>query len=273
LNAGVNEQVVADMKFWDSHCHLSTPGRTIDERMGRLMEIADRVGVERVVLSMGLPPLLTNPTPEQLRKKNDETMEALLHWNHRAFGLCYVSGEHVEESLKEIDRCVAKGPLIGIKLWVAKRCNTPEVETLVKRAHELKGLIVQHAWQKTGGNPPGESTPQDVAELAGRLPEVPMVCYHAGGNWEAGTRALRPHKNVYVEIAGSNPTAGFVEMAVREVGAERVVYGSDAAGRSFASQIGKVLGTQLPEATKELIASGNLQRLLTPILKAKGMTV
>lgn len=261
------------MKIWDAHCHLSTPGRTIDERMARLVEIADRVGVERVVLSMGLPPLLTNPTPEQLRKKNDETMEALLHWNHRAFGLCYVSGEYVEASLQEISRCIEKGPLIGIKLWVAKRCNTPEVETLVKRTHELKGLIVQHAWQKTGGNPPGESTPLDVAELAARLPEVPLVCYHAGGNWEAGIRALRPHKNVYVEIAGSNPTAGFVEMAVREVGAERIIYGSDAAGRSFASQVGKLLDAQIPEAAKELIARGNLQRLITPILKAKGVAL
>jgi uncharacterized protein len=261
------------MKIWDAHCHLSTPGRTVDERMSRLMEVADRLGIDRVVLSMGLPPLITNPTPDQLRQKNDETMAALLHWHHRAFGLCYVSGEQVEASLQEIDRCVAKGSLVGIKLWVAKRCNSPEVETLVKRVHELRGLIVQHAWHKTGGNPPGESTPEDMAELAARVPEIPLVCYHTGGNWEAGIRALRPYKNVYAEIAGSNPTAGFVEMAVRELGAERIVYGSDAAGRSFASQIGKVLGAQIPEAAKELIASGNLRRLLTPILKAKGMEV
>ena len=261
------------MKFWDAHCHLSTPGRTLDERMARLIEIADRVGVERLVLSMGLPPLVTNPTPAQLRQKNDETMEALQHWHHRAFGLCYVSGEHVEESLQEIERCVVKGPLIGIKLWVAMRCNTPQVEKLVRRAGELKALIVQHAWQKVGGNPPGESTPADVAELAVRVPGIPLVCYHAGGNWEAGIRALRPHKNVYVEVAGSNPTAGFVEVALREVGPERIIYGSDAAGRSFASQVGKVIGADIPEPMKELIAAGNLRRLITPILKAKGVTL
>lgn len=261
------------MKFWDAHCHLSTPGRTVDERMARLIEIADRVGVERLVLSMGLPPLITNPTPAQLRQKNDETMEALQHWHHRAFGLCYVSGEHAEQSLQEIERCVVKGPLIGIKLWVAMRCNTPQVEKLVRRAGELKALIVQHAWQKVGGNPPGESTPADVAELAARVPEIPLICYHAGGNWEAGIRALRPHKNVYVEVAGSNPTAGFVEVALREVGPERIIYGSDAAGRSFASQVGKVIGADIPEPMKELIAAGNLRRLITPILKAKGVTL
>jgi predicted TIM-barrel fold metal-dependent hydrolase len=62
-------------------------------------------------------------------------------------------------------------------------------------------------------------------------------------------------------------------MAVRELGAERVIYGSDAGGRSFASQLGKVLGAQIPDAAKQLILSGNLKRLMTPILQRKGIKV
>jgi hypothetical protein len=41
-------------------------------------------------------------------------------------------------------------------------------------------------------------------------------------------------------MCGFDPTAGVTEMAVREVGAARVLYGSDAGGRSFASQLAKV---------------------------------
>ena len=37
-------------------------------------------------------------------------------------------------------------------------------------------------------------------------------------------------KNVSADVAGSDPTAGFTEMAVRELGAERVLYGSDVRG-------------------------------------------
>ena len=59
-------------------------------------------------------------------------------------------------------------------------------------------------------------------------------------------------------------------MAVRELGPERVVYGSDVGGRSFASQLAKVLGADIPDSAKELVAGGNLRRLLTPILRAKG---
>ncbi len=74
-----------------------------------------------------------------------------------------------------------------------------------------------------------------------------------------------------VETAGSDPTTGFVEMAVRELGAERVVYGSDVPGRSFGSQLAKVTGADVPEAAKQLILAGNLRRLLGPILRAKGL--
>ena len=74
-------------------------------------------------------------------------------------------------------------------------------------------------------------------------------------------------------MAGSNPTTGFVEMAVRELGAERVIYGSDAGGRSFASQLSKVMGARIPDSAKELILGGNLRRLLKPVLRAKGYRV
>jgi predicted TIM-barrel fold metal-dependent hydrolase len=60
-------------------------------------------------------------------------------------------------------------------------------------------------------------------------------------------------------------------MAVRELGAERVIYGSDIGGRSYASQLAKVQGADIPEADKKLILGLNLKRMLTPILNLKGV--
>ena len=62
-----------------------------------------------------------------------------------------------------------------------------------------------------------------------------------------------------------------LRLAVRELGEQRVLFGSDAGGRSFASQIAKVEGADLPDATKRLVFKENLKRLLTPILAAKGV--
>src|SRR4051812_35492561 len=259
--------------IWDLHCHLSgVNGRTPDERMAQMIEYADRMGVDRLCIYMGWP-FLTDPKPEEFRRQNDEVIQALSHWHHRAFGFVYLNPHYPQESLAELERCVRDGPMVGVKLWVARRCSEPELDPIIQRAAELKALIFQHTWWKTGGNPPGESTPFDLAALAVRHPGVPIVCGHTGGNWEVGIRAVRALPHVSIDLAGSDPTSGFTEMAVRELGAERVLYGSDVGGRSFASQIAKVTGANIPEAAKRLILGENLKRLLLPILTAKGMSV
>jgi predicted TIM-barrel fold metal-dependent hydrolase len=238
--------------------------------MARLLTFADRMGVERVCLHMGYP-FLTDPTPEQLREQNDQVMKAISHHHDRAFAFVYVSARHPEASRRELDRCVKDGPMVGVKLWVARRCHEREIDPLIQRAAELKAPILQHTWAKATGNLTGESHPSELAALAKRHPKAAILCGHTGGDWAIGIRAVRDCPNVVVELGGSDPTTGFVEMAVRELGAERIVYGTDAWGRSFASQIAKVQGADVPEAAKRLIFKDNLKRLLTPILTAKGV--
>ena len=259
--------------IWDLHCHLNGfNGRTPDEKMAEMIRVADRMRIDRMCVYMGYPFDL-DPTPETLRAHNDQVLQALTHWHHRAFGFVYLSPNHVEFSLRELERCVRDGPMTGIKLWVAKRASAPELDVIIERAAALRAVIFQHTWWKVDGNFPGESTPLDLAELARRHPRVPIICGHTGGDWERGIRAIRELKNVSLDLAGSDPTAGFVEMAVREAGADRVIYGSDVGGRSFASQLGKVMGADIPEPARRLILSENLKRMMTPILQAKGMRV
>src|SRR5581483_7029015 len=178
--------------IWDLHCHLSgVTGRTPDERMAQLVEIADRVGIDRRCVYMGLS-WTKIPTPERLRQENDDVLQALSHWHDRAFGFVYCSAEHVEASLEEMDRCVAKGPMVGVKLWVAKKCAAADIDPIIARAAELKAVIFQHTWFKTDGTTyPGESSPYDLVELAKRFPNVPLICGHTGGTWELGIRAVR----------------------------------------------------------------------------------
>ena len=257
--------------IWDLHTHLfGVPGRTPDERMAQLIEFADRVGIERLCVYMGMT-WSRYPRPDDFRRQNDQVLQALSHWHHRAFGFVYLNPRFVRESLDELNRCVRDGPMVGAKLWVALPSREAELDPIVSRAAELKAVVFQHTWLKAAGNDPGESTPMDVAALAARHPEATLVCGHTGGDWERGIRVIRPHRNVYADLAGSDPTAGFTEMAVRELGAERVLYGSDAGGRSFASQLAKVTGADVPAAAKDLILGQNLKRLLAPILQAKGV--
>jgi predicted TIM-barrel fold metal-dependent hydrolase len=269
-----DSELGGNLRIWDQHAHLSSvPGNTPEEHMAFLVKCMDRVGVERLILSQGYS-AEEHPTPDQIRAENDRVMRAVKAFPDRAYGSVYLSPVYLGFSLQEFDRCVRDGPMVSIgEIEAEARCNVPEMDPIVERAVEMNLPVLQHEWLKAGGNETGESSPFDVVELARRHPKLQIVCAHTGGNWELAIRAIRTTKNVYAGIAGSDPTSGFVEMAVRELGAERVIYGSDVGGRSFSSQIAKVAGANISTADKELILGGNLRRLLTPMLQRKGYKV
>ena len=269
--AGAGEPDTTSTAVWEMHGHLTGVNGTPEERITQLLKYADRMGIEKVIFFLGFA-RDHEPSPEQFRRDNDVLLRALDHARGRALGFVYLNPKFTDESLKELDRCVRDGPMVGVKLWVALRCHDARLDPVVERATELKAVVFQHTWLKTTGNLPEESTPDDIAQLAARHPDATLIAGHLGGDWERGIRSIRAPRNVYAGISGSDPTAGMVEMAVRELGAERVIYGSDFGGRSLASQLAKVYGADISEEAKRLILGGNIRRLLRPILTAKGMT-
>jgi predicted TIM-barrel fold metal-dependent hydrolase len=259
------------MEIWDVHTHLAgIAGNTPESRLGRLLEFADRMGIARLCVYMGMT-WSYDPSPADLRQQNDDVLAAISKYPDRAFGFVYLSPKHVRESLDELNRCVADGPMVGVKLWVAEHADAPELDAIVERATELKAVVFQHTWIKITGNLPGESTPMQLATLAARHPNAKFICGHTGGDWEQGIRAVRPHANISVDLGGGDPVAGITEMAVRELGPQRILFGSDAPGRSFASQLAKVYGADVPHEAKQYILSTNLKRLLQSILTDKGI--
>jgi len=263
------------LRIWDCHCHMvGFAGSTAEEKADDMIKFADRMGVERMILLTGWT-LKRAPGLEGLRDGNNEVFAAVKHAPNRFCGYAFMDPNYMPACLEEIERCIANGPLVGLKFEfdTLKKANSTELDPIFARASELHAVILHHTWIKTNGNEPDESTPMELAETVRRHPNAIVVCGHTGGNWELGIRAIRDVKNMYCDLSGSDPTAGYTEMAVRELGPERVLYGSDIGGRSFASQLGKVMGADIPESTRRLVMGGNQRRLLQPILKQKGITV
>lgn len=256
--------------IWDVHTHLAgLPGRDPGEKAEHLLRYAARLGIHRVCVFMGLT-WQYDPTPEELAQANREVLEVVKRFPDQVFGFVYLNPNHRDASLDEFRRHVVDGPMVGIKLWVARRCADPVLDPIIEAAIKYQVPILQHTYLKTTGNLPGESTPEDLATLARRHPEATFIAAHCGGNWELGFRIFRNCPNILVDLSGFDPTAGATEAAVHYLGAQRVVFGSDAPGRSFATQLGKVLGAAISDQDRELILRENLRRLLAPVAASKG---
>jgi predicted TIM-barrel fold metal-dependent hydrolase len=122
--------------------------------------------------------------------------------------------------------------------------------------------VLCHCWYKTVQHYEGESTPADIADLAGRFPDVTLIAAHLTPAGVRGVLDLEAHANICVDTSGAQPFAGVIEYAVSRLGARRILYGSDVPGRDFSAQLGRIYGARIGEAERDLVLSGNARRVL-----------
>jgi predicted TIM-barrel fold metal-dependent hydrolase len=262
-------------RIWDGHCHLADfEGQTPEQKMASMLRLADRMGIERMCIFLGYP-FKFDADPAEMRRQNDQVMEAVAHSDGRAYGYAFMNPAYPEACVDEVNRCIRDGPMIGVKfeLDTPSLASAPEMDPIIARVGELKAVVMHHTYIKITGNLVGESTPMDLVPLARRHPSTTIICGHTGANWDIGIRAIRDTRNLYADLCGSDPTMGYREMAIRELGAERLMYGSDVPGRGIASQLAKVMGANISESARHMILGENLRRILRPILVAKGVKV
>jgi len=248
----------------DVHVHLRTPGPVPSaEEISRCRRLAAAQGIERVHLLGNLISVGGyEPQPAHVRTVNDNTLAAMAATPDFISGLCYLNPAHgAAFCLEEMDRCVVRGGMIGVKLWVAVHARRPELDPILARAGALGVPVLHHAWYKTVGHVAQESDPADIAALAARHPRTRILMAHLGGGLWRGVRAIVGLPNVMVDTSGAQPEADLVEYAVRALGAERVLYGSDWPLRDFATQTARIRGARLTERERDLVLGGNARRL------------
>lgn len=269
------------LRIWDIHYHGFASPDGIRQHT-ETMQYVERMGIERV-FSLEIGGSLDRPfEPTGMEAQQQEILK---RDSHRVSGLTCVDPGDPDRSIDKMVRWIRNGPCVGIKYAGqgrnAIRCNHPNNDAIIGMAAELNALIYIHTWLKVGGDPrrpgggnlSGEATPMDLALLAKRFPDVPLICGHSGGDWELGIRAVRPYKNVYLEFAGSDPHSGAVDLAVKELGADRIVWGGHVPSRSYATELSKVLDADLTQEQRMLILGGNLRRIAASIFQKKGYKI
>ncbi len=249
----------------DCHAHLTGEHTGITRIWGRndgaLIAAAERVGIDVSCAS-----ILTTAMPAPLadfQECNRQMAAATRQFPGKVRGYCYVNPGYTREALWEIRHYVEEHGFMGVKLYNEYKCTDPILYPIVELAIELGVPILHHAGHPHRPIPqqPNISDSGDLAALAIRYPEAVLIVAHigGGGDWEWTIKAARATPNLYLDTSGSVFDSGMVAMAVRVVGAERVLFGCDT---SFTAGIGKIRAANLTDAQTALIMGGNMARLL-----------
>ena len=250
----------------DCHAHLHHhSSASYRENDRKLIEAADKLGIDKLCCSILTP--RRPATAEGFRECNVWMAEGMKRFPGRVLGYCYVNPGHPREALDDIRRCVEDRGFMGVKLYNEHRCTEPVVYPVIELAIELRVPILHHAGHGHYPFPgqPNISDGGDLAELARRYPEAMLICAHigGGGDWEWTIKALRNAPSVYLDTSGSVIDEGIVEMAVRVLGVDRVLFACD---NSMTAGVGKMRGARLGPEDKQKILGGNM----TKILKMRG---
>ncbi len=245
----------------DSHVHIGNWSK--EDSVDNILASASLNNIDALLVSaLGERGYIVYPSIEECISANNLVLKAIERFPDKIFGICYVNPRYPKESLYELDRCIANGPMVGVKLWVSvKASELGLIEPIACKAIELGVPILQHAWYKTTGNMDDESSPSDVVILAKEFPDLRIQMAHLNGAGFRGIADISPYPNIYVDTSGGDPESWILEYAIKELGPNRIVFGSDAPGRNFAVQIGKVKGADISEDVKDMILWKNVKML------------
>ncbi len=221
-------------------------------RRAALAELAhweDQAGIDMAVVM-----------PFPIEKPDNRALTETLAGDPRWIACCQVNPGHGAAAVAELRQAATEWGCRMLKLMPA-RYNAaptgPETRALMDVARELGIAVNVHS----GGN---NSHPLEIGALARRYPEVPIIMDHMGYRYEgrAAILAAQDNPNLYLgtTIAAFEPP--FVAAAVKEVGPERVIFGSNYPSCYPDLAVEALRRGNFGREAEELILGGNLARLL-----------
>ena len=243
-------------KIIDAHVHLWGP--TADADRAVLTEMADRFDLA----AMWVSPLFgwLQPGVEDMVAGND-VAAAFARDDPRVRLFARIDPRHGQKARDELSRCVEELGCAGVKVWMFP-ADDPAMDPLVEQLIDLDRPLLMHALDKAVGQLPLESRPARVATLGRRFPQATIIMAHMGGDFIAGCDAIADVPNVRTDPSGTYCETGMLEWAVETLGADRILFGTDAPGASFINNLAKVLAAEISDVDQDKILRTNARGLL-----------
>ena len=244
------------MKLIDMHAHIFA-ANGYEKEKGRILKTVECYGIDRVCIST-----LNGffPSEDDVENMNLGAYNFTKEHPEIVSAYVYVSPEH-KNALYVLKKGIEDYSMIGAKVWVSERCDSNKMNILAEALIDCDKPLLIHSFKKSTGQVANESSAKDVRALALRYPELKIIMAHVDGNCYEGVECVRELKNVWVDVSGSTARRGEVEYAVEHLGEDRVLFGSDITGCSFAVPYGKVLDARVSCEAREKILWKNAQKL------------
>jgi len=213
----------------------------------------DKYGIDRAVLL---------PTASSVNTRYfEDVVEAIREFPDRFFGFVLINPRH-KGAPERLERAVVDHKLRGVKLH-------PTFEAFAADDHELVYPVVEKSQElgvpvmiHSGQSP--YATPWQIGLVAMDFPKATIVMAHMGLDeivyCDAAVNMAKRAPNLYLETTGVTAEAKIAK-AVREIGAHRVLYGSDLPFHNPHVEMEKVRMAEMTEAERSLVLGGNAARM------------
>lgn len=249
----------------DSHAHIigSAGVMVMDVSVEACLAHMDKVGCDYLIQSSGDG--LGNPA-------------SFVGYAENAIALYEKSGgrmltsfvfdpKQAEVCLRIIEENAGHPAFAGIKIHPSDHAVDAEDEryrACWDAAKRLDMPIMSHTWALTSNPKQVFSLPEKFEKFLAAYPEVTFIFGHSGGRVSGIRKAAalgRRYKNAYFDIAGDILDYQLIEYLAENVGADRILLGSDVGWFDVSVAMGMVLGADLTTAEKALILGENAARI------------
>jgi predicted TIM-barrel fold metal-dependent hydrolase len=198
------------------------------------LSTARKVGITHIVAmvmgSWGHSSPTYVPSLEDMRSGNRFLLKLIEENRGFVFGYAYINPAYNDKALEELEFCLKQG-MVGMKLGASVRCTSVLLEPLLRKCIDHDIPVLHHIFQRRSREYPDVvlSDAADLAKLAGQFPEARLIQAHiaGGGDWQFGLRAAADVPNIWVDISGSGSDEGMAEFALKTVGEDRLLFGTD----------------------------------------------
>lgn len=239
----------------DSHAHVDVvPALGWYDTADKLIQRMDQAGIAKAAISG----YLNTPGPNTGSLKT--IAAAVEKYPDRLIGYARMDPWFDEACIRILEEAVANLGMRGVKLHPAHYTLYPFgplTVKLVRRAGELGLPVLFHCGDEM------MCLPYQIDRLAAQCPDTTIILAHIGGffSGEAALNVAARRVNVLVDTS-EIPLPGMIRKAVDRLGAEKVLFGTDAPCCDIRLEIMKVKLAELTPDQERLVMYENFARLM-----------